>query len=40
VAKYKGELVSLVGGGTITAPYANYVSVATPGSDPVTEVIQ
>lgn len=40
VAKYKGELDSLVGGGAITAPYANYVSVATPGSDPVTEVIQ
>lgn len=40
VAKYKGELVSLVGGGAVTAPYANYVSVATPGSDPVTEVIQ
>jgi hypothetical protein len=40
VAKYKAELVSVIGGGAVTAPYANYVSVATPGSDPVTEVIQ
>jgi hypothetical protein len=40
VAKYKGELLSAVGGSPITAAYANFVSVATPGSDPVTEVIQ
>jgi len=39
VAKYKGELSEADGGAAI-APYANYVSVAVPGTDPVTEVIQ
>jgi hypothetical protein len=39
VAKYKGELQGEDGVAAI-APYADYVSVATPGADPVTEVIQ
>lgn len=40
VAKYKGELIEAVEGGTAAAPYSDFVSVATPGADPVTEVIQ
>jgi hypothetical protein len=40
VAKYKGELQGAVDGSQNLAPYTNYVSVATPGADPVTEVIQ
>ena len=39
VAKYKGELQGEDGVAAV-APYADFVSVATPGSDPVTEVIQ
>jgi len=40
VAKYKGELQGAVNGSQTVAPYTNYVNVATPGADPVTEVIQ
>ena len=40
VAKYKGELQAAVEGKPATAAYANFVSVAVPGADPVTEVIQ
>jgi hypothetical protein len=40
VAKYKGELQSAVDGTTAVTSYTNYVSVAVPGADPVTEVIQ
>lgn len=40
VGKYKGELQQLVSATAITAPYANFVGVAVPGADPVTEVIQ
>lgn len=40
VAKYKGELQAAVDGTTVVASYTNYVNVAVPGADPVTEVIQ
>lgn len=40
VAKYKNELQAAVEGLPTLAPYTNYVNVATPGADPVTEVIQ
>lgn len=40
VAKYKNELQQTVDGANNVAPYTNYVTVATPGADPVTEVIQ
>lgn len=40
VAKYKNELQNAVDGTQTVAPYTNYVNVATPGADPVTEVIQ
>jgi hypothetical protein len=40
VAKYKGELQGAVNGSQPVALYTNYVNVATPGADPVTEVIQ
>ena len=40
VAKYKNELQGAVDGSQTVAPYTNYVNVATPGADPVTEVIQ
>lgn len=40
VARYKGELQELVDSITPVATYSSFVSVAVPGADPVTEVIQ
>lgn len=40
VGKYKGELVELVDAIAAPSAYTSYVGVATPGADPVTEVIQ
>lgn len=40
VARYKGELQELVDSITPVATYSSFVSVAAPGTDPVTEVIQ
>ena len=40
VAKYKAELDDSVNNVTPVAPYADFVSVAAPGADPVTEGLQ
>lgn len=40
VGKYKGELVELVDGTTPTSAYSDFVSVAVPGTDVITETIQ
>lgn len=40
VGKYKGELLELVEGTPVTASYTDFVSVAAPGTDVITEVIQ